>query len=315
MKYMSVNEAAAAWGVKDHQVRKYCREGRIPGAINEDKTWKIPLKAAKPERKEATEQAEEPLAPLAKVLVRQMKKKSFHGLYDYVQVNMAYSSGRLASIRLTRDCTWDIYTKGKVKVGFEPMKVSDLIETLNHCHAMKYLLNNINEPLSEKLIKELHRRLTLGTVDERNGKVSSGEYRSLQPHQAWHAKMPSTEISKRLRELIAAYEFIPEKERKQILDFHVRFERLAPFDDFNGRVGRLIMFKECLRHNVMPFILDDKRRSFYLEGIRQWDQDSSILSDVVMDCQIRFEAQVELQRLREHGVLMEQAKWEGYEDE
>ena len=315
MKYMSVSEAAVAWGVKDHQVRKYCREGRIPGAINEDKTWKIPVKAAKPIRRETVEQPAESLAPLAKVLVRQMKKKNFHGLYDYVQVNMAYSSGRLASVRLTRDCTWDIYEKGKVKVGFEPMKVSDLIETLNHCHAMKFLLKNINEPLSEKLIKEFHRRLTQGTVDERNERVNPGEYRSFHMKQEWHEKLSSAEISKRLQDLIERYEALHEKERKQILDFHVRLEKLAPFDDFNGRVGRLIMFKECLRHGVMPFILDDKKRSVYLEGIREWEHDTSILSDVVMDCQIRFESQVELQRLREHGVLMEEARWEGCDDE
>lgn len=315
MKYISVNDAAAAWGVKEYQVRKYCRAGRIPGAVNEGKAWKIPETAKKPDRKETEEQESIALPPLAKTLVRQMKKKNFHGLYDYVQVNLAYSSGRMASVRLTRECTWDIYTKGKVKVGFEPMKVSDLIETLNHCYVLKYVLANINEPLSEKFIKEVHRRITLGTVDERNDRVASGVYRTATKRQEWHVNISSAEISRRLKELTANYEAIPEKERKQILDFHVQFERLAPFDDFNGRVGRLIMFKECLRHDVMPFILDDKRRSLYLEGIREWDHDTSILSDVVMDCQIRFEAQIELQRLREHGVMMEQALWEVEDDE
>ena len=315
MKYISVNDAAAAWGVKDYQIRKYCRAGRIPGAILEDKVWKIPATAEKPSRKESADQDITPLFPLAKTLVRQMKKRSFHGLYDYVQVNFAYSSGRLASVRLTRDCTWVIYTKGKVKVGFEPMKVSDLIETLNHCHTLQYILKNINEPLSEKLIKEIHRRLTAGTVDERNEKVIAGEYRSLNTKQEWHEKLSAAEISKRLRDLIITYESIPVKERRLLLDFHVHFERLAPFDDFNGRVGRLIMFKECLRHNITPFILDDKRRALYLDGIREWDNDSSILSDVVMDCQLRFESQIELQKLREHSVLLETAKWEGYDDE
>ena len=315
MKYISVNEAADAWKVQKHQVRRFCREGRIPGAKCENKIWFIPEKAVMPTRKESTKQQAPALYPLAKTLVRQMKKKNFHGLYDYVQVNLAYSSGRLASVRLTRDCTWDIYTKGKVKIGFEPMKVSDLIETLTHCYTFRYVLNNINEPLSEKFIKEIHRRLTSGTVDERNDKVISGEYRSHQKRQPWHEDLSAAEISKRLKSLLSSYEAIEEKERRQLLDFHVRFERLAPFDDFNGRVGRLIMFKECLRHNVTPFILDDKRRTFYLEGIREWDHDSSILSDVVMDCQIRFEAQIELQRLREHGVMMEQAMWEAEDDD
>lgn len=315
MKYISVNEAADAWKVQKHQVRRFCREGRIPGAKCENKIWFIPEKAVMPTRKEAAEQQAPALYPLAKTLVRQMKKKNFHGLYDYVQVNLAYSSGRMASVRLTRECTWDIYTKGKVKVGFEPMKVSDLIETLNHCYVLKYVLANINEPLSEKFIKEVHRRITLGTVNERNDRVASGVYRTATKRQEWHPNISSAEIARRLKDLTSNYEALPEKERKQILDFHVRFERLAPFDDFNGRVGRLIMFKECLRHDVMPFILDDKRRALYLEGIREWDHDTSILSDVVMDCQIRFEAQIELQRLREHGVMMEQALWEVEDDE
>ena len=111
--------------------------------------------------------------------------------------------------------------------------------------------------------------ITQGTVDERNKRVFPGEYRSLQTKQDWHERMTVAEISNRLKHMIEDYEAAEEKERRQILDLHVRFERLAPFDDFNERVGRLIMFKECLRLNVMPFIIDDKRRTDYLEGIRQ----------------------------------------------
>ena len=315
MKYLSATEVANAWGVSSTQVRKYCREGRIPGAFFENKVWYVPEKAVKPMRKETAEQEQEVLFPIAKVLRRQMKKKNFHGLYDYVQINFAYSSGRLASVRLTRQCTSDVYFKSKVKVGFEPLKVSDLIETLNHFDAMEYILKSINKPLSEKLIKEIHWRLTQGTVDERNKRVFPGEYRSLQTKQEWHKSLTVPEITSRLKSMITEYEAIEEKERRQILDFHVRFERLAPFDDFNGRAGRLIMFKECLRLNVMPFIIDDKRRTDYLEGIRQWEQDRSILTDVVLDCQARFEAQIALQKLREHGVMMEQAIWEAEDDD
>lgn len=315
MKYLSATDVANAWGVSSTQVRKYCREGRIPGAFFENKVWYVPEKAVKPMRKETAEQEQEVLFPIAKVLRRQMKKKNFHGLYDYVQINFAYSSGRLASVRLTRQCTSDMYFKSKVKVGFEPLKVSDLIETLNHFDAMEYILKSINKPLTEKFIKEVHWRLTQGTVDERNKRVFPGEYRSLHTKQEWHKSLTVPEISSRLKSMIAEYEAIEEKERRQILDFHVYFERLAPFDDFNGRVGRLIMFKECLRLNVMPFIIDDKRRTDYLEGIRQWDQDRSILTDVVLDCQARFEAQIALQKLREHGVMMEQAIWEAEDDD
>ncbi len=160
MKFLSASEVAKEWGVSSTQIRKYCREGRIPGTFTENNAWYVPETAVKPVRKETAEQEKEVLFPVAKILRRQMKKKNFHGLYDYVQINFAYSSGRLASVRLTRQCTSDMYFKSKVKVGFEPLKVSDLIETLNHFDAMDYILKSINKPLTEKLIKEIHWRLT-----------------------------------------------------------------------------------------------------------------------------------------------------------
>ena len=211
-----------------------------------------------------------------------------------------------------------MYKKGKVEVGFEPLKVSDLIETLNHFSTFEYLLKRINEPLTDRLIQEVHFRLTQGTVDAQKQRVNLGEYRTAESKQTWRPKLSAGEIRNSLKQLIADYEALPTKEHREILDFHVRFERLAPFDDYNGLVGRLIMFKECLRHDVMPFIIDDKRRTDYLEGIRQWDQDRSILTDIVLDCQARFEAQIALQRLRESGEMFDpinEVEEENYEDE
>ncbi len=303
MKYVSANDIAAVWNITGQQVRIYCRTGRIPGAKLENGAWYVPDNAVKPTRKDRSEPKKEALLPLAKELAKQMTKKSFHGLYDYVQINLAYSSGRLASVRLTRTQTAEIYSKNKVKVGFEPLKVSDLVEAMNHFQTADFLFKRINEPLSEKLIKEVHRRLTQGTVDERRQRVIPGEYRTILAKHQWREPLSSAEIAHRVKQLTEKYEALPEKGRKEILDFHVRLERLAPFDDYNGRVGRLIMFKECLRHDVMPFIIDDKKRTDYLEGIHQWDQDRSILTDVVLDCQVRFESQIERQRLREYGEM------------
>jgi len=318
MKYVSANEMAKVWNLTGQQVRIYCRNGRIPGVIMQNGAWMIPENAVRPTRKERSEPKIQELLPTAQVLAKQMTKKGFHGLYDYVQINFAYSSGRLANVRLTRRCTSDMYKKGKVKVGFEPLKVSDLIETSNHFDTLEYLMNRINESLTEKLVKEVHRRLTQGTVDARKMRVNPGEYRTANSKQEWRSKLSAEEIRSSLKQLIADYEAILTKERREILDFHVRFERLAPFDDYNGRVGRLIMFKECLRHDVMPFIIDDKRRTDYLEGIRQWDQDRSILTDIVLDCQARFEAQIALQRLRESGAMFDpirEEEEENYEDD
>ena len=299
MEYLSTKETAKRWGVNTSLVRRHCSQGRVPGAIQRDGTWLIPEGTKRPPKIERTEEIAE-LPPLAKKLIRQKKKKNFHGLYDYVQTDLTYSSCRMASNRLTRGQVETIFKKGKVSVSFEPMKVSDLVEVLNHCVCVDYILDHVEEPLSQKFIKHLHYQLTFGTVDERRKKVTPGQYRTKNSYRKEAFMSPSDRISDKLKALVAEYESLEEVDRREILDFHVRFERIFPFEDCNGRIGRLIMFKECLRHEVMPFILDDKRRSRYLEGIREWDDDPGILAEVVMEAQSRFDAQIQLQNLVEH---------------
>ena len=300
MEYITVKEAADKWNTSVQIVRRFCRQERIPGIIQRDGAWLIPENAKKPGRTDPTTAEIEKLPPLAKKLVRQKKKKNFHGLYDYVQTDLTYSSSRMASNRLTRGQVETIFKKGKVSVSFEPMKVSDLVEVLNHCVCVDYILDHVEEPLSQKFIKHLHYQLTFGTVDERRKKVTPGQYRTKNSYRKEPFMSPPDRISEKLKALVAEYESLDEVDRREILDFHVRFERIFPFEDCNGRIGRLIMFKECLRHEVMPFILNDKRRSRYLEGIREWDDDPGILSEVVMEAQSRFDAQIQLQNLVEH---------------
>ena len=300
MEYITVKEATEKWEMSGQIIRRFCRQERIPGAIIRDGVWVIPANAKRPDRVGQVVSDAVELPPLAKKLVRQKKKKNFHGLYDYVQTDLTYSSCRMASNRLTRGQVETIFKKGKVSVSFEPMKVSDLVEVLNHCVCVDYILDHVEEPLSQKFIKHLHYQLTFGTVDERRKKVTPGQYRTKNSYRTEPFMSPSDRISEKLKALVVEYESLDEVDRREILDFHVRFERIFPFEDCNGRIGRLIMFKECLRHEVMPFILDDKRRSRYLEGIREWDNDPGILSEVVMEAQSRFDAQIQLQMLAEH---------------
>ena len=300
MQYISTKAASEKWAITEQLIRRYCRQERIPGAIQRDGAWLIPEDAKKPAKIEAMEKDLPELPPLARKLIRQKKKKNFHGLYDYVQTDLTYSSSRMASNRLTRQQVETIFKKGKVSVSFEPMKVSDLVEVLNHCVCVDYILDHVEEPLSQKFIKHLHYQLTFGTVDERRKKVTPGQYRTKNSYRKEPFMSPPDRISEKLKALVAEYESLDEVDRREILDFHVRFERIFPFEDCNGRIGRLIMFKECLRHEVMPFILDDKRRSRYLEGIREWDNDPGILGEVVMEAQSRFDAQIQLQNLAEH---------------
>ena len=301
--YVSVKEIAEKWGVSVMLVRRLGRQDRIPGAVYKEGVWRIPEDAIRVSRTDFEHTSEPELPELAKKLQNQKKKRNFHGLYDFAVIDLTYASSRMASCRLTRQQVETIFRKGKIRESFEPMKVSDVIEVLNHIHCVDYILDHVMEPLSQKLIRKLHQILMTGTVDEYREQVRPGEYRTITSRPRDRRLLPAGQINSSLGELITSYERQTEIERNHILDFHVRFEEIFPFEDGNGRIGRLILFKECLRHDIMPFIIDDKRRSRYLRGIKEWHDDRYELVDVVMEAQDRFEAQVELQKLRAAGQL------------
>ena len=316
MQYLSTREMAEKWGVSMTLIKRLCNQGRIVGAVYKDGVWRIPEDAVRVERT-VLEYTEEPELPeLAKKLQNQKKKRNFHGLYDFVVIDLTYSSSRMASCRLTRQQVETIFRKGKVRESFEPMKVSDLIEVLNHIHCVNYILEHVMEPLTQKFIRKLHEILMTGTVDAYRQQVRPGEYRTVTSRPRDRELLPVSRINSSLTELIRNYEHQTEIERNQILDFHVRFEEIFPFEDGNGRIGRLILFKECLRHDIMPFIIDDKRRSRYLRGIKEWHDDRFEMIDVVMEAQDRFEAQIELQRLHAAGQFFAPVSYqEGFDDE
>ena len=303
MNYLNVKETADKWGVNVSLVRRYCTAGRLPGAVLRNGSWCIPEDAVRPTRTDFRDEYKEVLPERAKKLQNQKKKRNFHGLYDFVVIDLTYSSSRMASCRLTRQQVETIFRKGKIRESFEPMKVSDVIEVLNHIHCVNYIIDHVMEPLTQKFIRKLHQILMTGTVDAYRDQVRPGEYRTITSRPRDRQLLPAGQIHSSLGELITSYEHQTEIERNHILDFHVRFEEIFPFEDGNGRIGRLILFKECLRHDIMPFIIDDKRRSRYLRGLKEWHEDHYELLDVVMEAQDRFEAQVELQKLRAAGQL------------
>lgn len=299
MDYLSVNKIAEKWGISSELVRRYCRQKRIPKAKQMNGSWMIPANAKKPENPGNSPQKPY-LPPLAVKLIRQKRKKNYHGLYDYVQIDFTYSSSRMASNRLTRGQVETIFRKGKVRESFEPLKVSDLVEVMNHCVCVDYVLDNISEPLSQKFIQQLHYLLMFGTVDHRKERVTPGVYRT-ESKKVHRKYIPDpSKINATLGKIIKGYENLDEIGMIEILEFHVMFEQLVPFDDGNGRVGRLIMLKECLRHGIMPFILDDKRRGQYIKGIQEWREDRMTLMQVVAAAQDRFTRQLELHKLAEY---------------
>ena len=242
MKYLSVKEVAEKWEISEVMIRKYCTQKRIPGAKQREGVWVIPSTAEKPVARAQTLSRYDKIPPLACKLCRQKTKKIYHGLYDYVQINLAYSSNRMASNRLTRKQVESIFRKGKVQESFEPMKVSDIIEVLNHRVCTDYILDNLEKPLSVRFIKQLHQTLMYGTVDDRLEKVFPGEYRNSYSARKETFFCASSKINEKLLALIDAYESLEKVGEKDIIAFHVHFERVFPFEDGNGRVGRLIMF-------------------------------------------------------------------------
>lgn len=291
MQYMSVKEAAAQWGVTIQMVRRYCQKGMIPQVIQENGGWRIPEGTPRPGT-----QKSESVEPKKSSLVNQIKyqrsKNNHFCIYEYIQVNLAYSSNRMASNRLTREQVEDLYRTKKLSVSFEPTKVDDIIEIMNHFICVREMVDTIMDPLSPSLIRRYHYCLTYGTYADQKHQIGIGEYRK----NPGKLGVPAKAISSKLDELIQSYEN-KSINMDAILDFHVRFEKIHPFEDYNGRVGRLIMMKECLRHNIVPFIVDDKRRGDYNKGIKFWSSDPSILKEACLKAQERFNRQLELQRI------------------
>lgn len=295
MDYMTVKEASEKWKLSERMIRRYCDQGRIEDVIHVGGFWIIPADAPQPNE---TKPEVIELTALAKKIIYQRNKNNHFGIYEYIQVNLAYSSNRMASNRLTRQQVEEVYRTNKIATAFEPMKVDDLIEVLNHFICVQYVVDNIATSLTPSFIKKLHGLLTYGTYADRKHKIHRGEYRK-EPNRI--GVLPK-EINRELTDLIQTYEHQP-ADMDGILDFHVRFERIRPFDDYNGRVGRVIMLKECLRYGIIPFIIDDKRRGEYNRGITQWDTNPEILRSASLKAQDRFQAQMELCKLMQYRRL------------
>lgn len=291
MKLCTAKETAERWNVSERLVRRLYTEGRIPEAVHENGVLMIPVSTTKPKRKPMEKKAESApnLTAFAKRVVYQRNKNNHYGIYEYIQVNLTYSSNRMASNRLTRNEVEEVYRTNKISTTFEPVKVDDIIETINHFAAVRYIVDNISAPLTQAFIKKLHHILTYGTYADRKENLRPGEFR-----------LSKSKIGVLHRDIIPSLSTLLKEYEKdavdmeRILDFHVRFEQIRPFEDYNGRVGRLIMMKECLRHGIDPFIIDDKRRGAYNRGIAAWNEDHEPLMSVSLEAQKRFQGKMEL---------------------
>ena len=256
----------------------------------------IPEGALKPGALAAREAV---ITPLVKRMLYERERNNHYGIYEYIQVNLAYSSSRMASNRLTLMQVEDIYRTNKIATAFEPTKVDDIIEIKNHFIAMRYIVDNIHTPLSVDFIRQIHYLLSYGTHADIYHKTSVGEFRVQDAKLGQTTATVPTRIIAALHDLLGIYEK-EDATLDQILDFHVQFELIRPFEDYNGRVGRIIMMKECLRYGITPFIIDDRRRSGYMKGLRNWILDKSVLLETARQAQERLRSKMDICRMMQY---------------
>lgn len=294
MSYLSVAEIAKKWGVSDRTVRNYCAQGRVPGAFLTGKTWNIPEHAEKPDR--LPRPKAEPRT-LLEYLRREKESRLPGGIYHKVQIDLTYNSNHMEGSRLTHDQTRYIFETNTIGFTGERVNVDDVVETANHFRCIDTIIDNAAHLLSERMVKELHAILKTGTSDSRNDWFAVGEYKRLPNEVGGQETAAPEEVPGKMRELLRAYNQTPRKTLEELLDFHVQFETIHPFQDGNGRVGRLILFKECLRNDIVPFIIGEDLKMFYYRGLHEWSHEKGYLRDTCLTAQDRFKAVLDYFRI------------------
>lgn len=285
MPYISAAEAAKRWGLSERSVRNYCAEGRVPGAFLTGKTWNIPDTAKKPERKN---RHTDELKTLLDVLKAEKAAALRGGIYHKIQIDLTYNSNHMEGSRLTHDQTRYIFETNTIGVSDAAVKVDDVLETANHFRCVDKIIESAERAPSEAFIKQLHAVLKSGTSDSRLDWFAVGEYKK-RPNEVGGMETAAPEdVGREMKKLLAEYNVRREHTLDELLDFHYRFERIHPFQDGNGRVGRLILFKECLRSNVVPFIVEDDLKMFYYRGLKEWERERGYLRDTCLTAQDRF---------------------------
>lgn len=295
MRYLSVAEAAKKWNISERSVRNYCAHGRVQGSFLSGKTWNIPENAAKPER---SNKKKEHLITLLDILKEQKADKYSGGIYHKTQIDLTYNSNHIEGNRLTHDQTRYIFETNTIGMGNEVLNVDDVIETANHFRCVDMIIDRAKFALTEKLIKMLHLTLKSGTSDSRKDWFAVGSYKKFPNEVGGMQTAFPEEVADKMKTLLTEYDAKKEKTLEDILDFHVKFERIHPFQDGNGRVGRLIMFKECLKYHIVPFIIEDDLKLFYYRGLKEWDNDKGYLMDTCLSAQDRYKAHLDYFRIK-----------------
>ena len=294
MEYISVVEFAEKFGISERTARNYCAQGKIEGVVLIGKTWSIPATAELPQRKRRVSK----VMPLLAVLREQKDAKLKGGIYHRTQIDLTYNSNHIEGSRLTHDQTRYIFETNTIGIEGESVRVDDIIETTNHFRCIDIIIDRADERLTESLIKELHAVLKAGTSDSRRDWFAVGDYKRLPNEVGGNDTTSPEDVKREMRALLAEYNAIKKKSFDDILDLHQRFEAIHPFQDGNGRVGRLIMFKECLANGIVPFIITDDLKMFYYRGLQQWPHINEYLRDTCLTAQDNYKALLDYFKVR-----------------
>lgn len=285
MKYLTVKQVAEKWNISERSVRNYCKNGRIVGAVIKGKHWIIPDDVEKPKRKIRAGKLPNTILERLKL---EKESKMPGGIYHKIQIELTYNSNHIEGSRLTHDQTRHIYETNTIGVKDSVINVDDIVETANHFRCIDYIIDMVNYPISESMIKQLHSLLKAGTSDSRKAWFAVGDYKKLENEVSGIKTTKPKDVEKEMRNLLKKYNRKKSKSFGEIIEFHYMFERIHPFQDGNGRVGRLIMFKECLKNNIVPFIIDESLKEFYYRGLKEWKNERGHLLDTCLTAQDRF---------------------------
>ncbi len=287
MEYISVKDFAEKFGISERTARNYCALGKIDGAFLVGKTWNIPKDATLPIRRKKSK-----VSPLLAALREQQASKLKGGIYHRVQIDLTYNSNHIEGSKLTHEQTRYIFETNTIGITDEAINVDDIIETANHFRCIDYIIDNTETKLTEPFIKKLHEMLKTGTADSRKSWFAVGDYKRLPNEVGGMETVQPQLVHHHVKTLLDEYNKKKVHTFENIIDFHQRFESIHPFQDGNGRVGRLIMFKECLAAGIVPFIITDELKMYYYRGLREWPQVKGYLLDTCFTAQDLFKAQL-----------------------
>ena len=292
MKYISVSQFAEKHGISERTARNYCATGKIDGAFLTGKTWNIPVEAIIPKRSKIK------VSPLLAALREQKETKLKGGIYHRTQIDVTYNSNHIEGSRLTKEQTRYIFETNTLGITTESTRIDDILETVNHFRCVDYVIDHATDKITEAHIKQLHLLLKTNTSDNQKSWFAVGDYKRLANAVGEEETAQPKEVHRQMKSLLAEYNAKKQIKFDDLLDFHVRFERVHPFQDGNGRVGRLLLFWQCLQTNIVPFIITEDLRLFYYRGIQNWGKINGYLRDTCLTAQDNFKALLEYYKIR-----------------